>query len=71
MVHDAVGRGQWGILNGGMATIDDAHGVGVVAFQLHEGRLAHEVSSEEHAIANLVLIEVAHEFRAGEWSTFL
>ena len=62
LVHDAVGLREWGC---------DAHGVGVVAFELDEGGLADEVASEEHAVANFVGIEVADDFGAGEGGGFL
>jgi hypothetical protein len=34
---------------------------------LDEGWLADEVTAEEHAVADLVSIEMLREFGAGEW----
>ena len=57
LLHDAVSNGK---LDG------DAHGSRVVAAELDEGRLPHEVAAEEHAVANLLLIKVGRQLGAGE-----
>lgn len=45
-----------------------AHAIRAIFFQLHESGLSYEVAAKEHAVADLILIEVTNEFRAVEGS---
>ncbi len=62
LVHDPVSSGEF---------TGNPHGRRVVATELHEGGLAHEIAAEEHAVADFVFIEVADEISAGERRGFL
>ncbi len=78
VIHDAVRHGErrlWivgcGSWLGRVATVDHAKRAGVVAHELDEGGLADEVATEEHAVADFMVIEFLREIGAGEWSGFL
>jgi hypothetical protein len=47
-----------------------AEGFGVITFQLNKNGLAKEVSAEEHAVADFVLVEVPRQVGVGEWGIF-
>ena len=55
--------GGWRIWIG---EVQSAERVWAIFLQLHKGGLAEEVTAEEHAIANFVLIEVASKGSCGE-----
>ena len=57
-IHDAVGPGE---------IADDAKRPGRLLKKVHKCRLTHEVSTEQHAVANFRGVEVLDEFRAREW----
>jgi len=56
--HDIVGT---------LEISDDAERFGAIFLQLHEGGLTDEVSAEEHAVADLLFIEVAGQLCVIEW----
>ena len=49
----------------------DAHPGGIVAAELYESRLADQIAAEQHAVADLVGIEVGGQLGAGERRIFL